>query len=191
MDQALLEAPILTLQLEPVNLEKIRQEVHSFIQKYPFQPTQVCLNDRGLGSEFNPYDGVGTAYDDESKKMKFNESDFTRWAPELEGTETLAQIRKLEDVGFKVGRARFMLLRPRSCYSFHHDVTERIHLVIQPDPRAVMLFLPNTILNIPCDSRFHLVDTTRTHSAMNGGNNDRIHLVIALAEDQPDSKPSS
>ena len=174
--------PVVALNIEPVNILQIEKEIDQFLIKYPFRPTQVCINDRGLKPEFDPYDGLGTAFDDESKKLKFREMDFVRYAPDLENSELLKSIKKIEALGLKIGRARIMLLKPRSCYSFHFDATERIHLVIKPEPRAVMLFTPNIIVNIPYDQRFHLVDTTRTHTAMNGGDKERVHLVIALAE---------
>lgn len=174
--------PVVALNIEPVDIDQIKLEADQFLKTYPFNPTQVCLNDRGISESFSAYEGLGTAFDDESKKLRFQEKDFIRWAPELHDTELLKSIKKIENLGLKLGRARLMSLKPRSCYSFHFDMTERIHLVIQPDPRAVMIFPPNIIVNIPYDRRFHLVNTTQTHTAMNGGNNERIHLVIALAE---------
>lgn len=175
--------PIGALDLPPVNLEKIKDEAERFLLKYPPRPTQVCLNDTGRSEIFDPYEGLGTAFDDENKKLKFAEKDFTRWAPELIGSELLNEIKKIEALGLPIGRTRFMFLRPRSCYSFHSDASERIHLVINPDPQAVMIFPPQTIIQIPFDHRFHIVDTTRVHTAMNGGTSDRLHLVIALAEE--------
>ena len=174
--------PVVALNIDPVDIFKIEKEIDSFLVKYPFRPTQVCINDRGLTDEFDPYEGLGTAFDDESKKLKFREMEFVRYAPDLQDSELLNSIKKVEGLGLKVGRARIMLLKPRTCYSFHFDATERVHLVIKPEARAVMLFEPNIIINIPYDYRFHLVDTTRTHTAMNGGDKERIHLVMALAE---------
>ena len=175
--------PVGHLDLPEVDLDKIRLEAESFLLKYPFRPGQVCLNDTGKSANFDAYEGLGTAFDDESKKLKFREKDFTRWSPELENTEILLQIKKIEALGLPVGRTRLMQMKPRSCYSFHTDATERIHLVINPDPQAVMIFLPSTVVQIPFDKKFHVVDTTKTHSAMNGGKLDRLHLVIALAEE--------
>ena len=175
--------PIGPLDLPPVDIDKIRIEAEKFLIKYPPRPSQVCLNDTGATAQFNSYEGLGTAFDDESKKLKFRERDFVRWAPELEGSELLTQIKKIESLGLAIGRTRLMIMRPRSCYSFHTDATERIHLVINPDPQAVMIFLPSTVVQIPFDKKFHVVDTTKTHSAMNGGRLDRLHLVIALAEE--------
>lgn len=172
--------PIKTINDLTLDMSKIRFELERFLEKHPFQQNQVCLNDRERSSAFDPYEGIGSAHDDSQNLVKFFEYEFTRWCDLLHNTETLRQIQQLESLGYPIGRARLMRLMPRSCYSFHRDETKRIHLVIKPDTQAALLFPPDKILKIPDDNRFHLVDTTQVHSAMNGGLSERIHLVLAL-----------
>jgi hypothetical protein len=85
---------------------------------------------------------------------------------------------------YKIGRFRLMRVQPRRCYSIHCDSSMRLHLPLITNPSALMLFPDdNKILHLPADGRIFLIDTTRRHSAMNGGLEDRYHLVGALHEE--------
>lgn len=169
------------LRLE-IKFEEIREECFQFIDKFPFERNQVCLNDRNISREFDAYEGIGTAYDFEQNTFRFHEHQFTRWAPDLAGSQLIKAFTELTKLGFKIGRTRLMLLKGRSCYSFHSDVSQRIHLVLKASDHAAMIFPPNDVIQVPLDGHFYLTNTTLPHTAMNGSLEDRIHLVLALHE---------
>ena len=85
---------------------------------------------------------------------------------------------------YKIGRLRLMRVPSRRCYSIHQDSSMRLHLPLVTNPGALMLFPDDDkIVHLPADGRVFLIDTTRRHSAMNGGMDDRYHLVGALHEE--------
>ena len=85
---------------------------------------------------------------------------------------------------YQIGRLRLLRVQPRRCYSVHRDSSMRLHLPLITNPSALMLFPDdNKIVHLPADGRIFLTDTTRRHSAMNGGAEDRYHLVGALHEE--------
>ncbi len=75
-----------------------------------------------------------------------------------------------------------MNLAPKSCYSLHQDPTKRYHLVLKTNPQAFLIFAEAGLFPIPADGRLYQVDTRRPHTAMNGGEENRVHLVFAEAE---------
>lgn len=95
---------------------------------------------------------------------------------------------------YAVGRMRIMRIEGRRCYSVHRDSSMRIHLPLVTNPEALMLFPDDgLIVHLPADGRIFLTDTTRRHSAMNGGLMPRYHLLAALCEpcDVTDASASS
>ena len=95
----------------------------------------------------------------------------------------LNELCKLQNI--KIGRARFMRLLPKTGLTVHADNSERYHLVINTNKDA---FIAQTMNNggiaavcyhIPADGYFYKVDTTKRHFVYNGGQVDRIHLVVS------------
>ncbi len=84
---------------------------------------------------------------------------------------------------YQIGRFRLMRMRSRTCYSVHRDSSIRLHLPLVTNPQALMIF-PNDslVVHLPADGHVYLTETTILHTAMNGGLDDRYHLVGALKE---------
>ncbi len=74
-------------------------------------------------------------------------------------------------------RTRVMRMAPCSTYSFHKDLTPRIHIPIQTDEKAVFIIEDKIYRLKP--TRVYWVDTTREHNFVNGSYNERIHIVGA------------
>ena len=78
-----------------------------------------------------------------------------------------------------------MRLLPKTGLSVHSDTSERYHLVIKTNKDAFIAQTMNNIgiaavcYHIPADTTFYKVDTTKKHFVYNGGNEERIHLVIS------------
>lgn len=151
-------------------------------------------NQIGLKSRVNAVarwaDSVGSLYDGITGKPVAKESDFTEW--NLDSDSYIRnQIEILENLhNFKSGRARLMRLSPHCGLSVHRDNEVRYHLVLKTNPFSYVahnLDEPITdcdlkgssiCYHIPRDGVWYLVDTRNTHWVYNGGNEERIHLVI-------------
>lgn len=80
----------------------------------------------------------------------------------------------------QVGRTRIMRVTGRKCYSWHRDLTPRVH---------VPLITTNDNFMVVGPLAHHLtiglawwVDTTKWHTAMNCSLEDRYHLVMEVSE---------
>ncbi len=78
---------------------------------------------------------------------------------------------------FSVFRLRWMILFGKGCYSFHRDWTTRVHIPIITNAQAYLIFKEPTKAYHLSVGKTYLVDTTQTHSGMNGHNEWRVHLV--------------
>ena len=82
-------------------------------------------------------------------------------------------------VFFDIGRCRVIFMPPRSTLSWHRDPEKRIHIAIKTNYGARM-FIEHTGYHIPADGNIYLTDNTKYHTAINGGEEDRIHLVATV-----------
>jgi hypothetical protein len=65
----------------------------------------------------------------------------------------------------------------------HRDPTIRYHLVLKTNPQAFFIFPSGGVFSIPADNHIYRLDTRELHTAINGGEESRVHLVISEAED--------
>ena len=116
------------------------------------------------------------------------EADYCETAPEFRGTEIERLIDQLE---IPVGRARIMLMKPKRTLSIHADRGLRYHFAVDTAPDCFLVEVktdttpPTTVLHhIPADGRLYEMDAFQTHTAMNTGKCQRIHIVINSADDR-------
>jgi hypothetical protein len=106
-------------------------------------------------------------------------SDWCHWRDDQYNSGWLAElIASLSPR--EVGRIRIMQMRGRSCYSWHKDLTPRVHVPLITNPECFMV--------IRNESR-HLykgaiwwTNTTQFHTAMNCSENHRYHLILEVSE---------
>ena len=131
------------------------------------------------------HDSTGSLYDRVNNVELVKESEFSELNPSTPEylIYILNELCKLQNI--KIGRARFMRLLPKTGLTVHADNSERYHLVINTNKDA---FIAQTMNNggiaavcyhIPADGYFYKVDTTKRHFVYNGGQVDRIHLVVS------------
>lgn len=137
----------------------------------PHHP-QLCLTSRP--DAIDPlYDGAGMSV--------HPERDFSVLNPLFEGSVFHSLLSEISE---PYGRVRLMYLEPRKSYSIHRDVSRRIHYAIETNPQANLLVEMDRFrmwkLHIPADGRGYKVNTTLPHTAINGGEVARIHLLINL-----------
>lgn len=81
---------------------------------------------------------------------------------------------------YPIGRMRVMMKDSYNCNSWHRDPEPRLHIPIHTNPGA--LFIVNHhCTHMPADGSVYFTDTRGYHTALNGGESQRIHLVAALA----------
>ena len=166
---------------EPLDLDRARQDLRKILSRYPFtsQRRQLSLSHPSPDQQ-SIEDGNGTLYDFETGDWRAKESDFRHFNREFKDTYFREIYEKAQELtGGKIGRMRLMNLAPKSCYSIHVDPTVRYHLALETNSQAFLIFVHAGLFWIPDDGKLYRVDTTQRHSAMNGGTEERIHLVLS------------
>jgi hypothetical protein len=105
---------------------------------------------------------------------------FTEFVPEFKHTYFYEVFNELS-TKYKLGRMRLMKLIPTKCYTWHMDPTEHIHIPIVTNPGNKLVIGDNTYF-LPADGSTYITDTTRLHTAFNGGREDRFNLLINLLD---------
>jgi hypothetical protein len=150
-----------------LDLEKIKKE----LQTLPSYDEQISL--QGTKDNLDPFWGIGKF--DEKYKIGMKEIDFN--IPLFDIPYINSIIKDL-----KMYRTRIMKLKSKTCYSYHKDLSKRIHIPIQTNENCFII-IDKKIEHLPADGNYHVVDTTQYHTALNASFLDRIHLVgIILTE---------
>ncbi|MGY8983524.1 MAG: hypothetical protein ACKVHG_02965, partial [Sphingomonadales bacterium] len=81
---------------------------------------------------------------------------------------------------YSIGRIRVLLKKIYNCNSWHRDPEPRLHIPVYTNPGS--LFIVNHhCTHLPADGSVYFTDTRGYHTAINGGESNRIHIVAALA----------
>ena len=76
-------------------------------------------------------------------------------------------------------RTRIMTLSKRHCYSIHADTSPRLHLALETNKDALFFWPEDMVLkHIPADGYIYRTDTTRKHTFINCGSEERTHMVM-------------
>nr|7V4F_A Chain A, Beta-hydroxylase [Streptomyces sp. MK730-62F2]7V4F_B Chain B, Beta-hydroxylase [Streptomyces sp. MK730-62F2]7V4M_B Chain B, Beta-hydroxylase [Streptomyces sp. MK730-62F2]7V4N_A Chain A, Beta-hydroxylase [Streptomyces sp. MK730-62F2]7V4N_B Chain B, Beta-hydroxylase [Streptomyces sp. MK730-62F2]ACQ63618.1 beta-hydroxylase [Streptomyces sp. MK730-62F2] len=155
-----------------IDPDKLRESVVELLERHPlvFEGTrQLALQHRPEATD--PwYEGC------QRQSLISSDSDFTEVHGELRDTY-LGEV--FDRLPFKPIRTRIMALDPKYCYSVHRDLTPRYHLAVTTSEHARFVFIEHDkVLHIPADGDLYYVDTRQLHSAFNGGDDMRIHIVF-------------
>ncbi len=78
-----------------------------------------------------------------------------------------------------IGRMRLLSKGLYNCNSWHRDPEPRLHIPIVSNPGS--LFVVNHhVTHLPADGSVYFTDTRGYHTALNGGETRRVHVVAAL-----------
>ena len=110
------------------------------------------------------------------REEAIDESQYTEFVEEFKGTYFEEVYNELSK-HYKLGRVRLLLIEPRTSLSWHRDPEPRIHIAVYTNPGA-FLIVDDELMNIPADGSTWFTDTTNYHGAFNGGEENRIHLVM-------------
>jgi len=88
---------------------------------------------------------------------------------------------------YKLGRVRVLKLNSRSCLSYHRDPENRLHIPIITNPGALMVVDRETY-HMKADGSVYYMNTMNYHTALNGGDDSRIHLVATILDDNSEEE---
>ena len=103
-------------------------------------------------------------------KLKHSERDFKHpLFPQLEYTNSII-------ASLNMYRTRVLVLPPQCCYTYHRDLSKRIHIPLITNDRCLMI-VDDIVYRYPADGNHYVMDTLKPHTALNGSKQDRIHIV--------------
>jgi len=79
----------------------------------------------------------------------------------------------------KLVRTRLMRMKPKACYLWHKDLTQRLHIPIVTNDHCFLL-LDSDRIHIPATGEAYVIDTRKMHTALNCSKENRIHIVGGL-----------
>lgn len=121
------------------------------------------------------------AYVEIARDDVVDEASYSELDPAFAGTYFETVLRELRSVA-TIGRVRVNLKAPFNCNSWHRDPEPRLHIPIVTNPGC--LFVVNHhCTHLPADGSVYFTDTRGYHTAMNGGDHARVHLVAAVLTD--------
>jgi hypothetical protein len=82
---------------------------------------------------------------------------------------------------YNLFRTRLLWLGPKSCYSLHRDFYKRIQIPLITNDQCFFVFKNGLVEHIPI-GHICLVDSTLDHTAINGSDQWRLHLVGDLRD---------
>ena len=144
-----------------IDLEKIKQE----LKLLPKFDEQICL--QGTKDNLDPFWGVGKW--NEKYELGYKETDFNTFIFDLPYINSIL-------LDLKMYRTRVMNLKSKTCYTYHRDITKRIHIPIETNKDCFMI-INKEVKHYPADGNYYVVDTTQYHTALNASMLDRIHIV--------------
>ncbi len=121
-------------------------------------------------------------YVEEPRDDLIAEVDFCEFNPKFKGTY-FEHVHEELTKRFPIGRTRVLEKGLYNCNSWHRDPEPRLHIPIISNPGS--LFVVNHhVTHLPADGSVYFTDTRGYHTALNGGETKRVHIVAALAYNQ-------
>ncbi|MEW2912821.1 hypothetical protein [Leisingera sp. JC11] len=121
-------------------------------------------------------------YVEEPREDLVPEVDFSEFNPKFAGTY-FEHVHQELAKRFPIGRTRVLSKGLYNCNSWHRDPEPRLHIPVLSNPGS--LFIVNHhVTHLPADGSVYFTDTRGYHTALNGGETRRVHIVAALAYDQ-------
>lgn len=165
------------------DIPRLLAEARIFKETYDKNLEQLCVTGKSPSSDYKEGSG-GLVYEWNKmvrtrKAVISTEDEFVHFLDMFKGTYTEEVYNKLSET-YKVGRLRFMYVKPKTCYTWHMDSTPRIHIPLYTDPKQCGLIIEDSIIRMPANGSAYIVDTTKYHTAFNAWLEWRIHLVGVL-----------
>lgn len=183
---------VIDVESYPVVFDKLRlkMELGLLIKKYPWHPHSNQLSLVHTGEYSDPadqiYDGIGSiiksGLDNRLNRnyIEGKEKDkFVYLHESVKGTYLETVINKVKEFSERpVGRIRLMLLKSKTCYSWHKDDDLiRYHVPIITNPRCFIV-TEHGLYTMPEEGKLYSLVSTAMHTAMNASQDDRVHLLF-------------
>lgn len=173
------------------DVDALRDALETCLQRQDFEGNHLAQGFGALsltqrpGGEMSDNDLSGRywlraddRYVEEPREDFVDEAAFTEFNPIFAGTYFETVISALRE-RFVIGRARVLSKGLYNCNSWHRDPEPRLHIPIMSNPGS--LFIVNHhVTHLPADGSVYFTDTRGYHTALNGGETPRVHLVAAL-----------
>ena len=118
-------------------------------------------------------------YVEEAREDLVPEKAFSEFNPDFAGTY-IEEVPSQLATRFPIGRMRVLSKGLYNCNSWHRDPDPRLHIPIVTNPGS--LFVVNHhVTHLPADGSVYFTDTRGYHTALNGGEKRRVHIVAVLA----------
>ena len=178
------------------DIEKLREALEECLRREAFMGgmqdqgfAALPLTQRPGQTEWTPNDLSGRywlraddRYVEEPREDLVPEVDFSEFNPKFTGTY-FEHVHEELTKRFPIGRTRILSKGLYNCNSWHRDPEPRLHIPIVSNPGS--LFIVNHhVTHLPADGSVYFTDTRGYHTALNGGETRRVHIVAALAYDQ-------
>jgi hypothetical protein len=153
------------------NFSLLVQEVNEIIDLVGFEKNQIICQSLEPQAE-DWHCGIGSIEELEEKEEKR----YCYLNSKLENS-ILGELIKKHN-GF---RTRIMLMPPRQCYSIHADPTPRLHIPIVTNDQCWMVWPQHNTCKQLQSNLVHWTDTRKAHTFVNGGTENRIHIVMCVS----------
>ncbi len=114
------------------------------------------------------------------KDKMIDESKYTEFVEEFNNTYFNDVYEELSK-HYKLGRVRLLLKEPRSTLSCHRDPEPRLHIPIVTNPGCLVV-IDNIAKYMQADGSVWITNNTKYHNAFNGGEENKIHLVVCVLD---------
>jgi len=124
------------------------------------------------------YTRVDNSLQEVSREESVDEFAFVEFVPEFSHTYFYEVWKTLCEIA-PIGRMRILFKGLYNCNSWHRDPEPRLHIPVVSNPGS--LFVVNHhVTHLPADGSVYFTDTRGYHTALNGGETNRVHIVAAL-----------
>jgi Aspartyl/Asparaginyl beta-hydroxylase len=190
MEKMLMFIKRLDIESDSNNLFRSATELFDIAHEPWWAINQISLKSRVNSSD--PWrDGTGSLTNRATGEILATEGDFQHWNISQDNPIRLAITQLQNHLNIPLGRARIMRLLPHAGLSVHRDRELRYHLVLKTNPKAFIAHnvtdtnplrsdIPTAAIayHLPQDNIWYQIDTRETHWVYNGGEEERIHLVV-------------
>ena len=146
--------------MDKINIDLILLEIDNFLPEYKNQISLQCVKGNP-----DPFYGIGRITDLDHEEKDFVEPIFK----DLVYTNTI-----IKNLGMY--RTRIMNLSPKTCYTYHRDYTQRMHIPLITNDSCFFV-IDDEVSRYPADGSHYLINTTKRHTFVNASMEHRIHIV--------------
>ena len=126
--------------------------------------------------------GHDERYVEEPREALVPEAQFSSFNPAFAGTY-FEEVWRALSARFPIGRMRVLSKGLYNCNSWHRDPEPRLHIPVTTNPGSLFV-VGHHVTHLPADGSVYFTDTRAYHTALNGGETRRVHIVAALAYEQ-------